>query len=75
MEHFVKSVRSLFAKSRNNLGALVNKPFIKCHQKSEYLSTNDRRQYHINAWNDAVNFINKIENSPSTIVGRTQSQT
>lgn len=72
MEHF-STVCSLFAKSRNNLGALVNKRFIKCHQKSEYLSTNDRKLYHTDAWNTAMNFMKSIENPPSTIAGRTNN--
>ena len=38
---------SLFAKSRNNLGVVVNTPFIMLHKKFEYLSMYARNQYHI----------------------------
>ena len=65
---------SLFAKLRNNLGALINKPFVKWHKKFEYPSTHATKQFHNRAWNAAIDFINTTENPPSNIAGRTKSQ-
>ena len=36
MEHLFE-VKYVFAKARKNLGALVNKPFVKWHRKSDIL--------------------------------------
>ena len=65
---------SLFAKSKNNLGAVVNKPFITWHKKIEYLSMCAKNQYRTDVRNAAMDFTNKTQNPPSTIILRTQSQ-
>ena len=63
----------LFANPRSGLGILVNKPFIMCCKKSEYITTHATKKYHVSAWQSANDFIRKIENPQLTLSSVTQS--
>ena len=63
----------MFANPRSGLGILVNKPFIKWRKKSECIIPHAAKKYHVDAWQAANDFIQKIENPQLTLSSVTQS--
>ena len=62
----------MFANPRSGLGILVNIPFIKWGKKSEYITPHATKKYHVDVWQAADDFIQKIENPQLTLSSVTQ---